>query len=98
MTSSLSPDQAADLAAPLDVLLVDAALGPVRRFAPGGSAGKLAAGLARHPRPTARRLGSLGAELGRIPAGTSTLAPSKRDRRFADTAWSENPLLRRIVQ
>jgi polyhydroxyalkanoate synthase len=30
--------------------------------------------------------------------GTSTLAPSKRDRRFADQAWTENPILRRIAQ
>src|SRR6266536_569040 len=51
-----------------------------------------------HPRTTGRRLGSLVAELARIGAGTSTIAPSKRDRRFADPAWAENPLLRRTVQ
>jgi polyhydroxyalkanoate synthase subunit PhaC len=31
-------------------------------------------------------------------AGTSTLTPDERDRRFTDQAWSENPLLRRLVQ
>jgi polyhydroxyalkanoate synthase len=30
--------------------------------------------------------------------GTSTLAPSKRDRRFIDEAWTANPVLRRMVQ
>jgi polyhydroxyalkanoate synthase subunit PhaC len=101
MTTSLTPDQAADLAdqaAPLDALLVDAALGSARRFAPDLSTAKLAVGLARRPGVTLRRVGSLGAEVGRIAIGTSTLSPSKRDRRFADEAWTENPLLRRLVQ
>jgi polyhydroxyalkanoate synthase subunit PhaC len=88
----------AERAAPLDVLLVDAALGPVRRFAPDMSTARWALSLAQQPRTAARRLGGLGAEAGRIVAGTSTLAPQKRDRRFADEAWSQNPLLRRLVQ
>jgi polyhydroxyalkanoate synthase len=95
MTSQI---EAAELAAPLDGLLVDAALGPVRRFAPDLSTLKFAGTLARHPSNTGRRLGSLGAEVVRIAAGTSTSTPSKRDRRFADPAWSENPVLRRLVQ
>jgi polyhydroxyalkanoate synthase len=101
MTTSLTPDQAADLAdqaAPLDALLVDAALGTARRFAPDLSTAKLAVGLARRPRVTLRRIGLFGAEVGRIAIGTSTLSPSKRDRRFGDQAWTENPLLRRLVQ
>ena len=40
--------------------------------------------------------GGLAAELVRIGAGTSTVGPSKRDRRFVDPAWSDNPLLRRV--
>src|ERR1700758_5803607 len=91
-------EQLADEAAPLDVLLVDAAAGPLRRFAPDASTAKFAVALARRPVTTARRLGSLAAELARIGVGTSVLAPPKRDRRFADPAWTENPLLRRIVQ
>jgi polyhydroxyalkanoate synthase subunit PhaC len=98
MTSSMTPDDAAETAAPLDVLLVDAALGPIRRFAPDLSTVKLMAGLARRPLSTARRVGALGAEAGRIAAGTSTYAPSKRDRRFVDPAWNDNPLLRRVLQ
>ncbi len=99
-TSNTAPtaEELADEAAPLDALLVDAALGPLRRFAPGASTARFAAGLARRPRTTAQRLGSLAAELARIGIGTSVLAPPKRDRRFTDPAWSENLLLRRIVQ
>ena len=91
-------EQLADEAAPLDALLVDAALGPARRFLPDASTAKFAVGLARRPGTTARRAGGLAAELARIGAGTSALAPAKRDRRFADAAWTENPLLRRVVQ
>src|SRR5207248_2251101 len=40
----------------------------------------------------------LATELGRVAVGTSTLAPSTKDRRFADPAWTQNPLLHRAVQ
>jgi polyhydroxyalkanoate synthase subunit PhaC len=91
-------EQLADEAAPLDVLLAGAAAGPLRRFAPDASTAKFAVALARRPVTTARRLGDLAAELARIGAGTSALAPARRDRRFADPAWTGNLLLRRIVQ
>ena len=98
MTTQTTPPDTADQAAPLDALLADAALGTFRRFSPDASAAKFAAGLARRPQVTGRRLGSLAAELVRIGAGTSTLAPARRDRRFTDPAWTDNALLRRIVQ
>src|ERR1700746_3277554 len=98
MTSQTTPPDAADQAAPLDALLTEAALGTFRRFTPDASAAKFAAGLARRPYTTGRRLSSLAAELARIGAGTSTLAPAKRDRRFTDPAWTGNALLRRLVQ
>jgi polyhydroxyalkanoate synthase len=85
-------------AGPLDALLVDAALGPVRRFVPDLSTARWAASLARTPDVTARRLGELAAETSRILTGTSTVAPSRGDRRFTDVAWAENPLLKRLVQ
>ena len=65
---------------------------------PDVSTAKFAFGLARRPLTTGRRLGSLAAEFARIGVGTSVLAPPKRDRRFSDPAWTENWLLRRIVQ
>ena len=70
----------AESAAPLDVLLVDAALGPLHRFLPDMSTAKWAVSLAGQPDTTARRLGELGAEAGRILTGTSTVAPDRRDR------------------
>ena len=96
--SSATTSGLAETAAPLDMLLVDAALGPVRRFVPDMSTAKWAVSLARKPGTTARRLGDLGAEVGRVLSGTSTVAPQRGDRRFTDTAWTENPLLRRLVQ
>ncbi|MFG1813429.1 PHA/PHB synthase family protein [Kribbella sp. NPDC049174] len=96
--SSATTSRLAETAAPLDALLVGAALGPVRRFVPDISTAKWAASLARKPGTTARRLRELGTEAGRVLSGTSTLAPQRGDRRFTDVAWTENPLLRRLVQ
>ncbi|WP_340536885.1 PHA/PHB synthase family protein [Nocardioides sp. GXZ039] len=96
--STHTPDDLAQAAAPLDVLLVDAVHGPLRRFLPDASTAKWALSLARTPGTVARRLGALGAETGRIVAGSSNVAPDRRDRRFADDAWSANPLLRRLAQ
>jgi polyhydroxyalkanoate synthase len=94
-----TPDLAvANDAAPLDVLLVDAALGPARRFLPDLSTTKWAVSLVRSPRMTARRLADLAGEAARITAGASPVAPRPGDRRFTDVAWSQNPLLRRLVQ
>ena len=89
MTIQIAPPGAAplgsaDQAAPLDALLADAALGTFRRFTPDASAAKFAAALARRPYTTGRRLSSLAAELVRIGAGTSALAPARGDRRFAE--------------
>jgi polyhydroxyalkanoate synthase subunit PhaC len=89
---------AVDSAGGLDLLLTDAALGVVRRFRPDSSVLRLAAELARRPRFLGGQAARLGAELGRIAAGRSTVAADPRDRRFADPAWSGNPFLRRNVQ
>jgi polyhydroxyalkanoate synthase len=83
--------------APLEVLLTDAA-GDSARFVRPVATAKLAAGLARHPQRAIRRAGALGAELTRVAAGRSTVAPGKRDRRFADPAWERNPLIHRVLQ
>jgi len=42
--------------------------------------------------------GALASELARVAAGRSALSPARGDRRFADPAWSENPLYRRLAQ
>jgi polyhydroxyalkanoate synthase len=95
---SATASRLADEAAPLDVLLAEAGVTPLRRFLPDLSTAKWAVAMARHPRRTARLLGDLGAEAGRIVAGTSTVAPRRGDRRFGDVAWTDNPLLKRLVQ
>jgi polyhydroxyalkanoate synthase len=95
----LGTDEAADAAAvPLDLLLSDAALGVLRRFVPGGYLGRLGLRLARRPATVARRVTGLAGELGAVAAGRSDIVPDRRDRRFADPAWTQNPVLRRLVQ
>jgi polyhydroxyalkanoate synthase len=91
-------DDGEDLAAPLDLLLTDAALGLGRRLAPNSSWLALGVGLARRPRAVTRRGAELARQLTDVAVGQSKVAPEKRDRRFADPAWRENPLLRRAVQ
>ena len=92
-------DDAADLAgAPIDLLLTDAARGSLARFAPDATLLRWGRGLSRRPRKLAGRLTGLGAEFTRIAAGSSRLEPDARDRRFADPAWSGNPLLHRMLQ
>ena len=93
------PDEAAEAVMGLDMVLVDAARGPLRRMVPpAGTAVRFGSALARQPGTVARRTGELARELGRITAGSSDLAPGKKDKRFADPAWSGNPFLRRAMQ
>ena len=89
---------APDAAAPLDLLLTDAATGMLRRVNPGGSGLRLAAALAARPRLVAGRGRQLLGEMGRIAVGRSPVEPSRRDRRFADPGWTGNPLLHRAMQ
>jgi polyhydroxyalkanoate synthase subunit PhaC len=97
--SSAAAEAAAEaVAAPLDLLLTDAAIGALRRVNPGGSGLRLAAALAGRPRLVAGRSGQLLGELARIAVGNSQVEPSRRDRRFADPGWAGNPLLRRAMQ
>jgi len=88
----------ADAAGSLDLLLADAALGAGRLLRPDSSTLRFLGALAGSPGPTLGRAKALAGELARIARGSSTVTPAKRDRRFADPAWTENPLLRRIVQ
>ena len=87
-----------DLAAPLDALLIDGAFGPLRRLTPDLSIAKLAGRLAASPSTTAARLRALAADLARVGLGSSELKPAPADRRFTDPAWTESPVLRRILQ
>jgi polyhydroxyalkanoate synthase len=96
-TMKTGPRAAAE--AGLDVLLTDAAVGGgARRFVQPRAVAGVAAGIARRPRRAVGRASSLGAELARVAAGRSDQAPAKGDRRFADSAWERNWLLRRVMQ
>jgi polyhydroxyalkanoate synthase len=82
----------------LDMLLTDAALGTGRMLRPDLSTLAFLTAPAGRPGPTLGRAKALAGELARITRGRSEIAPSKRDRRFADPAWAGNPVLRRVVQ
>ncbi len=85
-------------AEPLDLLLPQGGLSALRRFQPDSSVVRYAIQLARRPGTVTRRVGALAGELGKIAVGASAIEAPRRDRRFADPAWSENPLLKRAVQ
>ena len=92
-------DGAAEVGLPLDMVLVDAARGPLRRLVPpAGTALRFGSALARRPGAVAGRAGELARELARIAAGNSELAPGRKDKRFSDPAWTGNPLLKRAMQ
>ena len=57
-----------------------------------------ASALARQPGTVASRAGEFAREIGKVAVGSSELAPGKKDKRFADPAWTGNPLLRRAMQ
>jgi polyhydroxyalkanoate synthase subunit PhaC len=94
------PGNVAAARAALDVMLTDAAVSQCRasRFLDPVATAKLTGALARRPPALARRLGGLGAELARVAAGSSELAPAKSDRRFSDRAWNESWMFRRLMQ
>ncbi len=91
-------ETAGDFAGALDLLLADGALGVVRRLRPDGAGLRLAASLARRPQLVSTEAALLGAELAAIAKGSSQVTPDRKDRRFTDPAWTQNPLLRRAVQ
>jgi polyhydroxyalkanoate synthase len=89
---------AGDFAGALDLLLTDGALGVLRRLRPDGAALRLAASLAAKPDLVSQQAVTLGAQLAQIALGRSEVAPDRKDRRFADAAWTQNPLLKRVMQ
>jgi polyhydroxyalkanoate synthase len=90
--------EAGDFAGALDMLLASPGVGTVRRFAPGKPAARMTGNLLRNPRVLGHRARELGAELGPVATGASTLKPSPTDKRFSDVAWQDNAVLRRVLQ
>ncbi len=91
-------DEGSELSSPLDLLLSDAAQGPLRRFLPGMSGVRFTASLARRPQKVLGRALGLGRELARVGVGRSQLEPHPKDRRFGEEAWSRNPFFKRTLQ
>src|SRR3954447_2398629 len=97
--SSEPEPEAAEAVMGLDMVLVDGARGPLRRLVPPARTTlAFAKGLAAKPDIVGKRARYLARELGRIGVGRSDVEPNKKDKRFADPAWSGNPLLRRLMQ
>src|ERR1700752_1671275 len=95
---SSSTTQVDKLAAPLDLLLTSATKPFVSRMAPNATWARFAGTLAAHPGAVSDRVGTLTRELGNIATGKSHRVPVRADKRFADLAWQQNPLLHRIMQ
>ncbi|MGY1617184.1 PHA/PHB synthase family protein [Geodermatophilus sp. SYSU D00691] len=94
-----APTEAAEAVTGLDMVLVDGARGPLRRFVPPARTTlSFARALAGKPDVVGKRARYLVRELGRIGVGRSEVAPHPKDKRFADPAWSGNPLLQRLMQ
>ena len=52
----------------------------------------------KQPFHSAKHVAHFGLELKNVMLGQSALKPEDGDRRFADPAWSQNPLYRRYLQ
>jgi polyhydroxyalkanoate synthase subunit PhaC len=86
------------LAAPLDLLLTDSALGLGRRFLPNRAWLRFGERVARQPNILTGHGRALAGEFVDIARGTSTRAPARTDKRFTDPAWTDNPVLKRAMQ
>ena len=87
-----------ELAAPLDLLLINSTRSFAGRMTPNQSWARLGGSLAKQPGTVAGRLGVLGRELASIAAGNCDRAPARADKRFSDPAWQSNPLMYRTMQ
>jgi len=70
----------------------------IRRREVLATAKTLARHLAREPKMLSRQYARFVADCARVIAGRSPLAPSQEDRRFADAAWTESAVFRRLLQ
>jgi polyhydroxyalkanoate synthase len=92
-----------DEQAPSGQALGDAALDAINAGLLAGRVGAveaisaLARALARTP-DAAGRAATLVRELAQVAAGTSAVSPARGDARFADPAWTNNPVYRRVGQ
>jgi len=74
---------------------VPVALKPGQAFS---AAGRFVQTLAKQPQVVGRRAAKLVAEQAKVIAGTSTVEPGPKDRRFTDEAFQDNGLYKRLAQ
>lgn len=98
MTIAENTNAAGEIAAPLDLLLTNSTKSFASRMTPNAAWARFGTALARQPITVAEEGAGLAKELGAIAIGRSDRAPARGDKRFADPAWSGNPLLRRVEQ
>lgn len=98
MTIAQNQAAAGEIAAPLDLLLVNSTKSFASRMTPDAAMARFGLSLAKQPGTVAERGVGLVKELGDIVAGRSDRAPARSDKRFADPAWTQNPVLHRIEQ
>jgi polyhydroxyalkanoate synthase len=79
-----------------EAVLANAAFSGFGGLFPRAELGRLAQAVLRRPKPVARRGVDLIARLKQVGIGV-TDAPGAHDRRFADRAWSANPVLQRLA-
>jgi polyhydroxyalkanoate synthase subunit PhaC len=94
-TANSAPNE---IAAPLDLLLVNSTKSFAGRMLPDGSWIRFGSALANQPVQVAEQGSGLVSELARIVAGKSERVPARGDRRFSDPAWLGNPILKRVTQ
>jgi len=70
----------------------------IRRKEVLAAATRLLGQLARHPGRVSAQYAKLLSEYASIAAGRSTLEPAQGDKRFADSAWSDNAVFKRLLQ
>lgn len=92
------PTKPDELAAPLDLLLTSATRPFLHRMMPDAAWSRCGVNLAKQPGVVAGRAAALTRELGNIAAGRSHRVPARADKRFADPAWQQNPMLHRVMQ
>ena len=82
-----------------EAVLAAAAYDGIGGLAPPADLSRLARAVLRNPVRPARSLAGLALRLGAIGWGSAAAGPAGEglDRRFADPAWTDNPLLNRIA-
>jgi polyhydroxyalkanoate synthase len=94
--SGLAGDRLSDNAA-RNTLAVNPLIG-IRAADLGEAAKALFGAAVKQPVKAARHLGEYAKELGRAAAGTSSAMPDPKDKRFADPAWQNSTIHKRLLQ